>query len=758
MTPHLILAAMLAPAEPAHGVVDGVAVIEAEDVVLRGDWRRVADEDASRGAAIHYGGPNRYALDGSEVGASLRYCVMVEEPGDYALRLRMKRSRAGEPDIREDERNDYWLRLSGGQWMKLFANTPWEEYGWDGGLDFHHLTGRRPEAALTFEAAGLNCFEIAGRSEAVRLDAIMLSLGDPDVKTARASTLLAAGPHVGSVHHPVTIDVEGPEANEGGRLNPFTERRLALTVTAPDGEQIVLRGFFAGDGDAGTSGAAGGTVWRALFTPDAPGLWRWEARLAGGEDIAVSRDWAAGETLAESEGEVTVLPSLAQGTDWRAQEMGRLTVEDGEYRLGGSGRIWLKSGTNSPENLLGFHEFDDTYRMASNAREGEAAASLDLHRFAAHEKDWREGDPTWGDDGRGKALIGAVNYLADQGVNSAYFLLWNVGGDGKDVWPFVDPDDMTRFDISKLDQWQTLFAHLQARGIALHLVLQETENELVMDGGDTGTIRKLYFAEMAARFGHHNALIWNLGEENGPVHWRPEGQSTAQREAMIDWLSAVDPYDHPILLHTLPNPEDKDDILPPLLGYEGLDGLSFQVSDPAAVKAETLRWARASRAAGQPWALSMDEIGPWMHGAVPDADSEDGHRALAREALWGHLLAGGSGVEWYFGAQHDHNDLTAEDFRSRDKLWRISSAARRLVEDTFDLATRRPCDGRFEDYKCLQGITPDGLKAIMLYLEAGEAVPAELLTGISIEFRDPLAAGSPIEGGPAHDRIVIAKD
>ncbi len=742
----------------AHNFVDGVAVIEAEDAIIRGDWELRADPLASGGAAIFYTGPNRYALDGSEVEASLRYCVMVDEAGDYNFRIRMKRSRVQESTVREDERNDLWLRLSGGQWMKLFANTPWEEYGRDGGLDFHHLTGRRPAATLTFDRVGLNCFELAGRSEKVSLDRLQLSQDKMGGDDALSITKAKNAARIAPVFHPVAVDLTGPAAQETARINPFTDRRLTLNVIAPDGTKRRIRGFFAGDGNAGESGATGGRTWRAIFTPDQVGIWRWTARLTGGPGIAIDLDAGTGETIAldRTAGSVNIIPSLAQAPDWRAPVKGQLTVHDGEYVMAGSNEIWLKSGTNSPENLLGYAGFDGTFRIGGNAREGEAENSGELHSFAGHEKDWRTGDPTWG-GGRGKSLVGAVNYLADRGVNSAYFLLWNVGGDGKDVWPFLSPTDPSRFDISKLAQWETLFQHMQQRGIALHLVLQETENELDMDAGDTGAVRKLYLAEMVARFGHHNAVIWNLGEENGPVHWSPEGQSDAQRKAMIDWIELVDPYNHPIVLHTLPNPEDKDEILPQILGFEGLDGLSLQVSDPLAVRAETLRWSKASRDAGHRWALTMDEIGPWNDGAVPDAVTTDGHLALAREALWGHLLAGGAGVEWYFGAQHNHNDLTAEDFRSRDKLWQISFAARRLIEDTFDLATRGACKNLPVERHCLEGFGPDQRRVAVIYMKAGEEVPAALSWASELVFRDPLDADSPTSSSAQSDRIVIAR-
>ncbi|MBX7527208.1 hypothetical protein [Qipengyuania vesicularis] len=178
---------MASPSDaPLYLPVDGVFVIEAEDAQPVADWEIVRDEAATNGGYMRWRGPNRYEEDDNHVG--LRYCLKVETPGEYHLRIRMLRSRAGEPEIREDERNDLWLRMDGRHWMKLFANTPWEEWGWDGGLDFHHLYGKRPRATLTFEDRGVQCIEIAGRSEDVRLDRIHLSLASENIDETRAMT------------------------------------------------------------------------------------------------------------------------------------------------------------------------------------------------------------------------------------------------------------------------------------------------------------------------------------------------------------------------------------------------------------------------------------------------------------------------------------------------------------------------------------------------------------------------------------------
>ena len=96
-------------------------------------------------------------------------------------------------------------------------------------------------------------------------------------------------------------------------------------------------------------------------------------------------------------------------------------------------------------------------RTSGAGRAGEATPA-GLKTWQPHVRDWRDGDPTW-KDGKGKGLIGALNYLAGKGCNAFSFLTYNAGGDGDDVWPFVERDDKLHYDCSKLDQWQIVFDH-----------------------------------------------------------------------------------------------------------------------------------------------------------------------------------------------------------------------------------------------------------------------------------------------------------
>ena len=438
----------------------------------------------------------------------------------------------------------------------------------------------------------------------------------------------------------LTLNFRGPQTSEQARVNPFTNYRLDVNFVHQK-KAIKVRGYFAADGRAAETSARAGNQWNARFTPDLLGLWRYKATLYYGEDIAISDEPGELIPLANATGEFEVTPNTQAEPNFRA--LGRLGVDAGYFRFSSSGNYWLKGGTNSPENLLAYEGFDDTYRIAAEARDGEAAPPTDIHTFTAHLKDWQEGDPSW-QDGRGKALIGGFNYLASQGMNAAYFLTLNLLGDGKDVWPYASPDNFTRFDCSKLDQWEIAFQRMQAKGILLHIVTQETENELMLDNGETGRLRKLYYRELIARFSHHLGLVWNLGEENGPANFSPNGQDTEQRKAMASYFKANDPYQHPVLLHTHATPHGKEEILPDLLGLRDLDGLSFQVHKREDVVTEVNKWRARANEAGHPWLITMDEIGMWHTGALPDAQDPN-HDTLRRHALWGSLLAGSAGVE-----------------------------------------------------------------------------------------------------------------
>jgi hypothetical protein len=524
-----------------------------------------------------------------------------------------------------------------------------------------------------------------------------------------AATALAGQPSLGKgvevsgesrQWHKVTLTFDGPQADErASDPNPFRDYRMTVRFTHESGVPAYsVPGYFAADGNAANTSAAAGNKWRAHLSPDKPGRWDWRISFVRGKDAAIDVvAAAAAEPVALVDGlsgSFRIAATNKTAPDLRAR--GRLEYVGGHYlRFAGTGEYFLKVGTDSPETMLACADFDDT-----TARK----PAVPLHTYEPHVADWTTGDPTW-KDGKGRGLIGAINYLSSKGVNSISFLTYNAGGDGDNVWPFAARDDKFHYDVSKLDQWQIAFDHAQRKGLHLHFKLQETENDdnyrgdyrdgrppngldtsaaqgadrvvESLDGGALGPERRLYLREIIARFGYELALNWNLGEENT--------QSSAQQREMAAYIRSLDPYSHHIVIHT--HPHGQDQIYPGLLGEQSvLSGASLQ-NDWNVVHARTLKWLGESRKVGRPWVVANDEQGDALSGVPPDP----GYRGftgrdsrgrtvqtvddIRRMTLWGNLMAGGAGVEYYFGYLLPENDMIAENFRSRDSSWEFGRIA-----------------------------------------------------------------------------------
>lgn len=460
------------------------------------------------------------------------------------------------------------------------------------------------------------------------------------------------------VWHPVTVRFRGPAATEtDDQPNPFLDYRLQVAFTGPSGQHYEVPGYFDGDGCGGGSG----NMWCARFTPDNAGRWSYQASFRTGEEVAVSLDPTAGRP-ADFDGicgGFDVAPGDPEAPGFL--KWGRLEYAGGHYLKFARGPYWIRGGTDSPENLLAYAGFDRTPPS---------------HQYADHVADWRPGDPDWG-EGRGRGIIGAVDYLAEHGVNSIYFLTHNIGGDGKDVWPWTgrpDPNgspknDNLHYDIGKLRQWETVFAHAQRQGVFLHFVFNEAEepNKRELDDGELGKERKLYYRELIARFGHHLALEWNLCEEYnldfdlGPVRIR----------SFAEYVSAVDPYDHPITVHSAGDP---------------LKALQFTFGDPLfsltsiqlgqnKIDVLTEQFREATARAGRPLPVSMDEFTldkGQEQGWIPVDDAE----RWRTERLWPTYLSGGN-IEFILG-----DLLETDSFKTpeREKLWTYVGHARRFLE------------------------------------------------------------------------------
>ena len=171
----------------------------------------------------------------------------------------------------------------------------------------------------------------------------------------------------------VELTFEGPESAEDAEVNPFTDYRLNVTFSYGE-KTYIVPGYFAADGDAGETSAVAGKTWKVVFRPDEIGEWTYTASFRMGENIAIDLNPDAGEAIAfdGSNGKINVKPDLASLPDLRAK--GRLNYIGERYlQFQESGEYFLKGGADSPENLLGYVDFDGTYKGSSpEKRSGEA--------------------------------------------------------------------------------------------------------------------------------------------------------------------------------------------------------------------------------------------------------------------------------------------------------------------------------------------------------------------------------------------------
>ena len=498
------------------------------------------------------------------------------------------------------------------------------------------------------------------------------------------------------------LDVR-PNAGPGGRLsymhpNPYLDYAMSVTFTNESGNpSYAIPGYFAADENAAETSAKSGNKWRAHLSPDKTGKWNWEVSFLAGVDVSVNEDITGQPYYPYHglKGSFEVDATDKTGRDFRSR--GRLQYNNQHYlRFAGNDEYFLKAGSDSPETFLAYADFDNTETMMIPGERG-WIGPLDgqgLHEYAAHIKDWKEGDPSW-QGGKGKGIIGAINYLASKEMNAVSFLCHNAGGDGDNVWPWVCRNCKEHYNVSKLAQWEIVFEHAQRNGIFLHFKLQEQENDggfphrnkyrptatapESLDGGTLGKERKLYTREIIARFGHHLALNWNLGEETRMTD-----------ENIKDWLAyieKIDPFSHHRVIHTAPEENAQRMIYDPLLGDQSeLTGVSLQ-TQYRNVHKHTLHWIKESNKSGKPWAVANDEQGPAGWAIPPDPGFQNWDENLKapmtihdirKYALWGNLMAGGWGVEYYFGYQPVHNDLVAEDYRSRDMSWNYAKHALNL--------------------------------------------------------------------------------
>ena len=499
-----------------------------------------------------------------------------------------------------------------------------------------------------------------------------------------------------------------PSEGDASPGNPWLDWRMDLALVRPDGESVLVPGFFAGDGDGGSRG----DVWKIRFTPPSiPGVWRGTAvlRRGGGVNLGSSSS-TAGSAVFGRTVQILVEPPETSAPGF----FGKGPVQasgDGRLRHGDR-TLFVKAGVGSPENFLGYEGFDGALDGFDGGPPGESGGAPDfLHTFEPHRADWNPGDPDWG-GGRGRPIIGALNYLASVGANAIYVMPMNLGGDGRDTFPFLsnsggarfpaDANDALSFAVQRMAEWDIVLRHAQSRGILVQFVLAEREpTNIQWLGGGTSNLRLLYLKQMVAHFGYLPGVEWTLCEENAAPTASTFAQFTPQElRNQAGWIRSWDPSGHPLSVHVDPN----DLSLYSAMINEGaagwIDCVSLQVHGD---ENSTARFygdlsediAQRFAAIGRRVVVNMDEPGHYQTGvgselhpgawaSTPYAGPEDRRRRVLYDSLFS-----GAGLLWYFGLYAENEgggDLTTEDFRTRGTTLRETTIARRAIEVTFQNA------------------------------------------------------------------------
>ena len=380
----------------------------------------------------------------------------------------------------------------------------------------------------------------------------------------------------------VTLTFTGKQASETEAT--FRDHRLDVTFSKGD-KSFRVPGYFAAEGNAAESSATSGNKWRVKLTPNEPGAWTYSVAFREGPEIAVpavsspKEGKSAGVPDGEA-GSFTVRPADPGAAGFYGQGM-LAYVGEHYLQFQGSKKWLVKAGPGSPEDFFGCQDFDGTTDDPNKKSDTEkkdtylyedhgfgAGKGVGLHRYLFHLKHWKEGDPTW-QGGKGKGITGAINYLSEIGANTLYHIILTRDDDADNTWPWTDRETQLVYDVSKLDQWDIVYTHMDRKGIHADLYLCEADNSRHLNVGMMGTERSIFCREIVARFGHHLGLRYNVGEEHG--------LNTAQIKAIAAHISTLDVYGHPVVSHSFHQLEKQHQQFKPLLGFKEFHGACYQL-------------------------------------------------------------------------------------------------------------------------------------------------------------------------------------
>ena len=79
--------------------------------------------------------------------------------------------------------------------------------------------------------------------------------------------------------------------------------------------------------------------------------------------------------------------------------------------------------------------------------------------------------------------------------------------------------------------------------------------------------------------------------------------------------------------------------------------------------------------------MPTDRVYEGSKGNIKDGNKTYTLNDIRKYTLWGNLMAGGAGVDYYFGYKEPQSDLNCNDFRSRALSWRYANIALNFFQD-----------------------------------------------------------------------------
>lgn len=624
-----------------------------------------------------------YTADSTEISGVLTYPIKINFPGTYNVAVRgLNASLLPSSYI--------YISTNRSNWTKLL-NTRHNQWQWMQETDSeNNIFSNNYKVNLK---KGINYISITGGSRDMIIDRVALYRYNTDALQVNAKTSTLQGDIIrrdypydscffekkgkalicGETNkwHPISLTFESDHKyGENNNPNPFLDIKMEVTFEHIKTKQkFTALGFFVADGKAEYTMATSGNKWRAMFTPELTGAWKYTISFSKGKNVAISDH--KGTPLSEldgKEGRFIVSDTNKSGKDLR--DKGILRHKYSNYFQFSNSSYFIKNGIKSPSNFLSYYEFNNA-NLNSHF----------LHKYNDHASDYKYIGSLWGAHrNKGKNIMGAINYLSENNVNSLSFSLYNIeGGAGNDVFIWnKKSSNIKRIDISKLAQWEKVFSHMQKSGITINFILQESNNDHILNNGELKTNRKLYYREIIARFSHHPGVIWNLGERiSMKSNSATSKDSVTRLKRTSSYIKGLDPYNHPIIVNASFNDEK---LYNNIIADNTIDGISLEVKEHN--KEAFLKTSSniiSSNSYKTPWAVFIDKVLDNNEKGLskkPNNKTVDFYR---REALWGNLIAKGSGMDLYLSEKGNkkaiEKNINTESFTGYEKILKQNSFA-----------------------------------------------------------------------------------